>query len=795
MKSELEIVFGRKKDDRADKMGLTNSKGEVVSPFAQDYFENSKRLGLTVKNPAHAKPTEEEQLGMKVLQAGLIYSDREDRTSQALLALKQALQLNPYLAEAWYKLGSYHMVHRAPEAAIEALEKCVAMSPQFLPAYSDLGASYMVMKNYSKATNILGRALEIDPEHLPALYNKGVCYQNQEDWSEAAASYEKIMAKYWKDARLAGDASLSIPSVNIANVVHALAHCYSMLDASLPTHSSIRGATSASSSSSADFSSTSAAPPKNYYLKKSVQLLDEYLTVPEHHKDDVAYCMLGCAQAELGHYSAAKEAFNSALGINENSLDAHVNMGMILFAEGRFEKSLAHFSHALQLDDSLYQVHINLAHAYRMKGSYEDAIQHYRKAMQINSAASSEAYLHLGILLFSLQQFEAAKPFLDEALKRYPESIEVHYHLALFYKQVAQMANPARSHFDVAYRLTLASMPSSQRMCFQLLDSGNYTAFAKAMYRELTDEGNTRIYASQQQPNAVNTHSSTSAKTISDVINQGSQIQQTSINAASLLMEIGKVSDAMRVYQAIISASPKYLPAHFNLAKSYESLGNFAKSSEHLMLVVECEPRLLEAQLQLGTVLSGMGEFERALTHLQAAVDLNRNSSAAWHALADCQVELGHYRTAQQSYNQVTRLNPTESDAYVGIGVSFFHLKRFKDAEAAYRQAIEISDGNNPLAYYNLSSTLFALQRAEEGMEALQKCIDLDPTFPHAHFDLATTMVDVATASHNASGKGRISIDSLPNIATITHHLNTALSLDPSLMERVPQNMKHLVSK
>lgn len=265
-------------------------------------------------------------------------------------------------------------------------------------------------------------------------------------------------------------------------------------------------------------------------------------------------------------------------------------------------------------------------------------------------------------------------------------------------------------------------------------------------------------------------------------------------------MEIGKVSDAMRVYQAILTASPKYVPAHYNLARAYESLGNFAKSSEHLMIVVECEPRLMEAQLQLGTVLSAMGEFDRALTYLQAAVALNRHSSAAWHALADCQVELGHYRTAQQSYNQVTRLNPKECDAHVGIGVSFYHLKRFKDAEAAYRQAIEISNGSNPLAYYNLSSTLFALHRVEEGIEALERCVQLDPSFPHAHLDIATTLVQVASSPeqqqhHQAKAAARFNVDHLPNIQTITQHLNTALSLDPSLIDRVPKNMKHLVSK
>ena len=842
LKRELAVLFGRVKDDRGERFGFQDANGVWVSPYASDYFANSKRLCLTAMNPEHTSPSENEQLGMKVLQLALIYSDREDRTSQALLALKQALQLNPFLSEAWYKLGSYHMMNRAPDAAIEALEKCLALSPQFLPAYSDLAASFMVLKNYNKAIHILQRALELNPEHMPTLYNKGVCHQNLEDWHEAVKCYEKIMSLHQRDMKGVekdGSAAIQLTPVNIPNVVHALAHCYSTLEnlsSSMHSSPSLSHALSSSSvkSSSSQISLPSSFPvsdrPRNYYLSKSVQLLSEYLVYPEHHKDERAYCMLGCAEAEMGHFSDAKEAFQSALSINENSLDAHVNMGMMLFAEGRYEQSLSHLEHALQLDDSLYQVHINIAHAYRMKGAFEEAMRHYRNAIQINAAASGEAYLHLAIILFSLHQFETAKPFLDEALKRFPESIEVHYHLALYYKSVAQIANAARTHFDVAYRLTLASMPSSQRICFQLLDDGNYTAFAKAMYRELTDESHRQTSAASSAhtshgnaPSRTSTSStshspqkfSPSAKSVSDLLTTGTLVQQTSVNAASLLMETGRLSDAMRVYQAIISAAPRYVPAHYNLARAYESVGDYQKASEHLMIAVECEPKLMEAHLQLGNVLSAMGEFERAHKYLKVAVEVNRHSSSAWHSLADCEVELGHYRTAQQSYNQVTRLNPTDSDAHVGIGVCFYHLKRFKDSEAAYSQAIEISGGRNPLAYYNLSSTLFALNKVPEGIEALEKTIELDPSFPHAHLDLATTLVQVATNTaqqHHLQGGSKqhhhhhqqqqqqlhpntiSNLQQLPNIQTISHHLNTALSLDPSLIDRVPQNMKQLIT-
>lgn len=642
------------------------------------------------------------------------------------------------------------MLNRAPEAAVEALERCVSLSPRFLPAIPDLAAALMVLKNFSKATHYLQKALDLDSAHLPSLYNKAVCHQSLEDWREAIRCYELILKHHNTALREVqrSDGSLAYkPIVNIPGVVHSLSGCYNAAEALRLDDK-----------------------PVNYYKKKNTDMLEEYLV--DEPKDERALCLLGCAYTELQNFDPAKESFQSALTANPECLDAHANLGMLLYAEGNLDSALRHLKHAIELDDTLFQLHINIGHVHRFKGSSDEAIMHYRKAIEINSQASGEAFMHLGILLFYAGEYAGAKQYLDEAVKFFPESMEVHYHLALFYKMAAGNLVAARSHFDVAYRLTIASMPSSQRMSFNLLDDGNYTAFASSLYQELTDSTRSQVSRPAKIARAIDTASA-----------QGTSAQLTSINAASLLNEMGRVADAIRVYQAVLTASPRYVPALFNIAKSYEAAGAIDKAIEHLSLTVEYEPKMTEALVSLGNLLAGLGDFERAVPHLQRAVDINRFNVSAWHALADCQVELGHYRTAQQSYNHVTRLNPKEADAHVGIGICFYHLQRFKDAEMAYRQAIELSNGQNPLSFYNLSSTLLALFRTEEALESLRTTISLDPTFSHAHLDYAITLFE-----NTKSPSSNI-------ISEVTQHLTTALQLEPALLERVPKSMVPFVPK
>ena len=751
MKRNIEVIFGRIAMSSTESAQGESQTTQNVLPIEKEILERSKELNLTVINPIHAEPSPEEILSIKVYTVALMYTEYEDRVPQALLALKHALALNPYLAEAWYKFGSFHMLNRNPEAAIEALEKCVSLAPRFLPPLPDLAAALMSIKNYSKAIHYLQRALDIDPTHLPSLYNKAVCHQASEDWKEAIKCYELIMKHHNTELRALQKAGIGAdynPGINISSAVYALAHCYSIAESVEPRINDV---------------------PAGGFYKNSIAMLQEYIA--DHPKDERALVFLGCAYTEIHKYEAAKDSFRAALEVNMENLDAHANLGMLLYAEGQFNASLSHLEHALALDSSLYQLHINVGQVHRFQGTHSKAIEHYKKAIQINPKASGEAYMHLGILLFYSSDLTEAKQYLDEAVKFFPESTEIHYHLALFYKMVRN-AVAARSHFDVAYRLTINSMPTSQRMAFKLLDDGNYTAFASSLHRELTDASNSTVVRPAQIARATSTASA-----------EGTPIQLTSINAASLLMEMGRVADAIRVYQAVLSAAPRYVPAHFNIAKAYESTGATEQAVNHLSMAVEYDPNMPEALVALGNLLAGMGDFTRAVPHLQRAVDINRYNVDAWHALADCQVELGHYRTAQQSYNHVTRLSPKEADAHVGIGVCFYHLQRYKDAEMSYRQAIELSKGQNYLAFYNLSSTLLALFRTEEALESLRTTIQLDPSFSHAHMDYAITLFE-SSKSLSPEAQNEVS-----------QHLNTAIQLDSSLIERVPEAMRNLVSK
>jgi tetratricopeptide (TPR) repeat protein len=762
LKFELEVIFGRRERPQEEEDQIIGREEDAAAYISKDRFESSKDLGLTTMDPTHQTPSEKERLSMKVFTASLLYAEHADRGDLALVALKQSLSLNPHLSEAWYKMGCYYMMHQSTEKAVEALQQCVKLSPLFVQAYSDLAAALMVLKNYDRALSILIRAAEINPTNLPVLYNKAICHQTRGDWKDAITTYEKILhiinverSSLEKDP----DVIDTSARVNERSVVFYLANCYTTAESMTPVLDN---------------------KPKNFYYEKSRLVLEAFLD--REPKDDKAFCLLGHVYSELQMAEGAAEAFQNAVNNNPENIDAQANLGMMLYSLGKFQKSLVHIEHALELDASLYQLHMHAAHVHRTMGNFEQAIRHYQKALEGSPAGASEAHVYLAVLLFNGSQFERAKHHLDEAIKYFPQSIEVHYYLAKYHKMTKQ-AVPARSHFEMAYRLTIASMPSGLKQCFEYLEQGNHEAFSKAIHLELTDASLVQTQTSYLAMPDLDTTDTT----------VGTLAQYLSNNSASLLKEMGRLADAIRVYQAVLAAFPKFIPAIMNLAETYEVAGLGDKAIEQYATAVEIDPKMTDAQVHLGSSYAARGDFEKALPLLQAAVQSNRNNISAWHTLADCQVELGQYRSAQQSYNMVIRMDPGESDAHVGIGVSYYHLKRFKDAEMSYQQAIEVSNGQNHLAYYNLSSALFAQMRPTEAMQALHKTIEIEPDFAHAHLDIALTLLEENSNLTQGAGTGGGKQLSPEQMETVVKHLNKAMELDPSLRERVPTKYHRLI--
>ncbi len=108
------------------------------------------------------------------------------------------------------------------EAAIPMLEKVIQSEPTSAIAHVQLGTAWTRLRDYQKALPVLQRAVELKADSSMAQYELGLALFETGSWGEAAAQFEKVVARMprWADAQF----SLASVYARVDRVPEAMQH-------------------------------------------------------------------------------------------------------------------------------------------------------------------------------------------------------------------------------------------------------------------------------------------------------------------------------------------------------------------------------------------------------------------------------------------------------------------------------------------------------------------------------------------------------------------------------------------
>ncbi|MCZ7570420.1 MAG: tetratricopeptide repeat protein [Ardenticatenaceae bacterium] len=95
----------------------------------------------------------------------------------------------------------------------------------------------------------------------------------------------------------------------------------------------------------------------------------------------------------------------------------------------------------------------------------------------------------------------------------------------------------------------------------------------------------------------------------------------------------------------------------------------------------------------------------------------------------------GDQSEALALFEQAVELDSSHSDARVALAFHYRRLGRLDEAIAQCQAALEI--GPHPVAYFNLGHALIDKNEHEAALEALRRCLELQPTFARAQYEIA----------------------------------------------------------
>lgn len=356
------------------------------------------------------------------------------------------------------------------------------------------------------------------------------------------------------------------------------------------------------------------------FPKKAIELYEKTLKEGDFNRIDFSqvYTNLGTELKKLGHFEAAKKAFEDALSIRKNLHEAHYNLGVLYNELGETEKSIASYLNALESFPNDHSTWNNIGSIFQSVGLAKEAIEAYHKALEFNPFYD-KTHANLGNLYFGLDDWENADFHYKKAIQLNPDNPISHktYSAALlgFYfleesmKQV-EIALKIDPFYEKAVLLKNDIITKTNML--------NSNELKQIIAEQLNSEG--VLFAQQNQ------YIRAKANWIR-ALNLCPDHGQVIGNLGQILLMEGKFSKAMYLFEKAANLNPDSKEALINLGQAFIKNEDYKSAIEPLKKANEIDPKYFQAIFNLAFAQFKLGQYSESEVNFNKFLKLVKGPS------------------------------------------------------------------------------------------------------------------------------------------------------------------------
>jgi tetratricopeptide (TPR) repeat protein len=183
-----------------------------------------------------------------------------------------------------------------------------------------------------------------------------------------------------------------------------------------------------------------------------------------------AHINLGVALAREGRYEEALQAYDKAQSLVPGWVDAAFNRGNLFYRMGRYEEALTDFDLVLKKEPDDWEASLNRGNVLAALGRNDEAARSYRDAMAAN-ASSGKPLVGLGVLAARDGEFTRAVRLFTDAARREPVLTEAYEGLGGSYLAMG-MHGMAEDAFLKALEISPGNTRAAMKLGWFLLGTG-----------------------------------------------------------------------------------------------------------------------------------------------------------------------------------------------------------------------------------------------------------------------------------------------------------------------------------
>jgi protein O-GlcNAc transferase len=197
------------------------------------------------------------------------------------------------------------------------------------------------------------------------------------------------------------------------------------------------------------------------YSQGQLDLVVEHAAVltKKYPNSPVLFNIQGTAFKSLRQFDLSFAAFNKALAISPDYIEAHNNMGLALAEQGKLEEAVEAYNKVLSIKPDYAEAFYNMGNALQEQGKLEEAVDAYNKALPLKPAYT-KAHYNMGIVLQEQGKLDEALVSYNKALAIKPDYAEAYYNMGNALQEQGKLEEAIE-----AYNKALASEPDYYNVC------------------------------------------------------------------------------------------------------------------------------------------------------------------------------------------------------------------------------------------------------------------------------------------------------------------------------------------
>lgn len=194
--------------------------------------------------------------------------------------------------------------------------------------------------------------------------------------------------------------------------------------------------------------------------------------------------------------------------------------------------------------------------------------------------------------------------------------------------------------------------------------------------------------------------------------------------------KIGDLKSSIKYYKQYLDVEPFSDNAWYNLGLIYNREGMSKKALGAYEYALAINPENFFAIFNMANILSKERRYEEALEAYLHYLEYEAESSEALTYAAECYEKIGEWDKALKMYNEAIEIDPDFSEPWYGIGLLLLHEKP-QESIKYFRTAVHLKQ-DEPDYWYYLSEAYYFCRKLKESFRALIEAVTLNPYFDSA---------------------------------------------------------------